>query len=213
MAINRGDIVVGVFDERGAAMRAVEDLRRASFAESQLGVIARGTDTELRSSPVDEAPSEGSRWGEGAATGAVAGASIGALWALGIVAGVLPAIGPVIAGGVLASVLASAAGAAAVGGVLGALIGLGIPEEEARHYEREFHAGRTLVTVRANGRLDEVRTIFRRHGAREMDFLDAADAGGVKPQSVQVPVRSEEVRGEGVVVEELRTPDDIHRSR
>jgi hypothetical protein len=110
---------------------------------------------------------------------------------------VLPAIGPVIAGGVLASVLASAAGAATVGGILGALIGLGVPENEARVYEREFHAGRTLVTVRADGRYDQIRTILRRHGAREMDFPeDAEKTGSAGPQSVQVPVRRDQV-GEG----------------
>jgi hypothetical protein len=159
-------------------------------------VLARGEDTEVRSGPADQTTREGSQWEEGAATGVVAGAGIGALWALGIAAGVLPAIGPVIAGGVLASVLASAAGAATVGGILGALIGLGVPEHEARVYEREFHAGRTLVTVRADGRYDQIRTILRRHGAREMDFPVAAEAtAGSSAQSVQVPVRREQVDG------------------
>jgi hypothetical protein len=194
MALTDNDTVVGVFNDRTAALRALEELRRAGFTEDQLGVLARDADVEVRSAPADESTREGSQWEEGAATGVVAGAGIGALWALGIAAGVLPAIGPVIAGGILASVLASAAGAAAVGGVLGALIGLGIPEHEARVYEREFHAGRTLVTVRANGRYDQIRTILRRHGAREMDFPEAAEkAHTVAPQSVQVPVRREQV--------------------
>jgi hypothetical protein len=197
MALTDNDTVVGVFDDRGAAARAVQELRQAGFPEDQVGVLARGEDTELRSAPADQTTTEGSQWEEGAATGVVAGAGIGALWALGIAAGVLPAIGPVIAGGVLASVLASAAGAATVGGILGALIGLGVPEHEARVYEREFHAGRTLVTVRANGRYDQIRTILRRHGARDMDFPEAAEAGqNVAPQSMQVPVRREQV-GEG----------------
>ena len=77
----------------------------------------------------------------------------------------LPAIGPVIAGGLLASILASAATAAAAGGLAGALIGMGIPEEEARHYESELKAGRTVVTVRANGRGAEAWDILNRFGA------------------------------------------------
>jgi len=81
----------------------------------------------------------------------------------------LPAIGPVIAGGLFASVLASAAGGAAVAGIVGALVGLGIPEEEAQYYEQEFKAGRTLVTVQANGRYDEAMTILRRHGSYTRD--------------------------------------------
>lgn len=174
MAKNPSDIEVGVFDERGAAQRAVEDLRRAGFTDDQIGVVARGEDTELRSAPADEPPATGSKWEEGAATGVVAGAAIGALWALGIVAGVVPVIGPVIAGGILASVLASAAGGATVVGVLGALIGLGIPEEAARYYEREFHAGRTVVTVQADGRCDEAWSILHHNGACNRQMARAA---------------------------------------
>src|SRR5215218_283492 len=140
-------VAVGVFEDRRHAQAAVDDLRRAGFREDQVGVIAR--DEAGRVSTTVETAGTGSMMAEGAATGALAGAGAGALWALGIAAGVLPAIGPVIAGGVLASVLASAAGGAAVAGIVGALIGLGIPEEEARYYEGEFKAGRTVVTVQA----------------------------------------------------------------
>ncbi|MGH7129004.1 MAG: general stress protein, partial [Planctomycetaceae bacterium] len=80
-------------------------------------------------------------------------------------AGLLPAIGPVIAGGLLMSILASAAGGAAAGGLVGALIGLGIPEEEARFYDTEFRAGRTVVTVQAGDRYDEAFAICNRRGA------------------------------------------------
>jgi len=53
------------------------------------------------------------------------------------------------AGGTLAAILASAAGGAAAAGIAGALVGLGIPEDEAKHYDSEFQAGRTIVTVKA----------------------------------------------------------------
>jgi hypothetical protein len=163
MTVVRHNTVVGVFDDRRAAQQAIAELRQVGFRDDQIGVVARdegptGVNTET-----------GSRWEEGAATGIAAGAGIGALWGLGIVAGVLPAIGPAIAGGVLASVLASAAGGAAVAGVLGALVGLGIPEEEAKFYEGEFHAGRTLVTVQAPGRYEEAREILHKHGAYNVE--------------------------------------------
>ncbi len=180
MNSTRIETVVGVFDERGAAMRAVDELRRAGFTEDHIGVVARAEDTTLKSAPVDEPPRDASRWEEAAATGVAAGAGIGALWALGIVAGVLPAIGPVVAGGVLASVLASAAGAAAVGGVLGGLIGLGIPEDEARYYEQEFHIGRTIVTVRTD-RANEAREILHRHGAWDMHTRRRPATAGTTP--------------------------------
>jgi len=42
---------------------------------------------------------------------------------------------------------------------------MGVPEEEARYYQGEFEQGRTIVTVRADGRQQEAIDILRRHGA------------------------------------------------
>ena len=158
-------VVVGVFHDRAAARAAVEELRKEGFPEDQIGVAAR----EGASVTETGTAAAGARWEEGAMTGAATGAGVGALWALGVAAHVLPALGPVILGGLLASVAASAVGGAAVGGVVGALVGLGVPEEEARYYESEFHAGRTLVTVRAPGRYEEATAILRRHGGAVID--------------------------------------------
>jgi uncharacterized protein (TIGR02271 family) len=113
----------------------------------------------------------------GAVTGAVAGASVGGLVGLGILAGVIPVLGPVIAGGTLAVLLANAAGGAAIAGLVGALVGLGIPEEEAKHYEGELKAGRTIVTVKGlNGRYDEALAILLRYGAYNKQTPRAAIA-------------------------------------
>jgi hypothetical protein len=73
-----------------------------------------------------------------------------------------------IAGGVLAGILASAATGAAGGMLIGALIGLGIPEEEAGFYENEFRTGRTLVTVRSNGRYAEVVNLLQQYDAYDL---------------------------------------------
>ena len=48
------------------------------------------------------------------------------------------------------------------------LIGLGIPREEAEFYEGEFRAGRTLVTVKTEGRGAEAQSILRRHGGYDI---------------------------------------------
>jgi hypothetical protein len=167
--------VVGVFEDRSQAQRAVSELRRANFREDQIGVLGRDD-----SAPAADRPGE-SRVAEGAAIGAATGAGVGALWALGIAANVLPGVGPVIAGGLLASVLASAAGTAVAGGIVGALIGLGIPEHEAKFYEGEFHAGRTLVTVKADGRYDEAFTILRNCGAYDIETAVARTSSGNVP--------------------------------
>lgn len=153
----------GIFDTREQAQRAVNELRRLNFTEQQIGVASRDGDEITGAGEVTDT---GSKAATGAAAGAATGAGVGALWGLGVVAGVLPAIGPVIAGGTLAALAASAATGAATAGVAGALIGLGLPEDDAAEYEREFHAGRTIVTVEAGSRYDEAVAVLNREGAR-----------------------------------------------
>ena len=167
---------VGAFENRAQAQQAVRELRQMGFREEDIGVAARHdeaapagtTEAPRTEAPRTEAQGEETKAGTGAAAGAAAGAGVGALWGIGVVAGALPAIGPVIAGGALAAVLASAASGAVVAGLAGALIGMGVPEEEAKHYEREFEAGRTIVTVQAEGRYDEAVATLRRCGAYDV---------------------------------------------
>jgi hypothetical protein len=162
MAMTTDTILVGVFGEVEQARNAVQALRQAGFAETDIGIASRTTDTDaIRTADVEEA--EGVE--AGAITGAVGGAGIGGLWALGIAAGMLPAIGPVIAGGILASILASAAGGAAVGGLVGAFVGMGVSEDDAKHYEQEFRTGKTLLTVNAHDRSTEAQEILLSYGA------------------------------------------------
>src|SRR5512135_2742886 len=165
MTTEQRSTVVGVFEDRRQADTAINELRQAGFREDQIGVATRRAEGETLEATTAE---EGSRAGTGAITGALAGAGLGGLVGLGVIAGVIPVIGPVIAGGTLAAILANAAGGAAIGGLVGALAGSGIPEEEARYYQGEFEAGRTIVTVKADGRYDEAVTILRRHGAYDM---------------------------------------------
>ena len=158
--------VVGVFEDRSHADAAISELRQAGFREDQIGVASRHAETGEAAETTTTG--EGSHIGTGAITGALAGAGLGGLVGLGIISGVIPALGLVIAGGTLAAILANVAGGAAIGGLLGALTGAGIPEEEAHYYQGEFEAGRTLVTVTADGRYDEAVTILRRHGAYDI---------------------------------------------
>jgi hypothetical protein len=155
-------VVVGVFAGHSNAQAAIRELRSNNFADTAIGVASRHSE---QSENDDEAP-VGVGAGTGAAAGAAAGAGVGALWGLGVVAGLLPAIGPVIAGGTLAAILASTAIGAGAAGVGGALVGLGLSEAEAKHYESEFKAGRTIVSVKAvAGRYEQARVILERNGA------------------------------------------------
>ncbi len=157
------NVLIGVFNDHRKAQEALAELKRVGFRDEQIGVASRDADRD----EVAKGKSKGTYAEEGAVAGVATGAGVGGLWALGIAAGVLPAIGPVIAGGLLASILASAATGAAAGGLAGALIGMGIPEEEATYYESEFKAGRTVVTVRPEGRGVEAWDILQRFGATD----------------------------------------------
>lgn len=184
--------VVGVFSDQDRARAAVSDLRRAGFRDDQIGLITRNPDprgTELHASTHEQFKeksglghgSANTQWEEGAVVGAAAGAATGAGLGLAVAAGLIPGIGPVIAGGILASIFASAGGGAVVGTVLGGLVGLGVPEKEASYYDTEFQSGRTIVTVRADDRAEQVWGILIRHGAydyeRRNDPATLAGAG------------------------------------
>jgi hypothetical protein len=155
--------VVAVFDDRTHAENAVDELCRSGFRADQVGLAVRDPGPPVEAPQIDPDTKEG----EGAVTGAVTGATLGGLLGAAVAAGVIPGVGPVIAGGILVGVIGGVVSGAAGGGILGTLIGLNVPEDQARHFEHHFHSGRTLVTVRADGRRDEAVAILRRHGGHD----------------------------------------------
>jgi uncharacterized protein (TIGR02271 family) len=178
MAETQRDVVVGAFEDRRDAERTVKDLHRAGFGDEQIGFAARDGEAARGSTAGEGAGHAGSGAAGGVVTGGIVGGILGAL-----AAGLIPGIGPVIAGGILAGVLGGAAVGAAAGGLLGALMGMGVPEEEAHHYNREFESGRTIVTVRADGRADEARAIMQRHGMLRYGGQTMAEAGEVRRET------------------------------
>lgn len=207
MAKNNRSTVVGVFRDPSHAQQAVRDLKQAGFSDEQLGVVSHDKTSEpaKKGTKKKGAAGRGEHAAEGAVAGLAAGVGVGALWALGIAAGFLPVIGPVVAGGILVSVLASAAGGAAVAGLFGALVGLGIPEEEAKYYEAEFHSGHTIVTVNAPGRSHEAWVILDSHGAYNRETASAASAKGGEAVAVEgeqmVQVHEEQLHARKTPVE------------
>jgi uncharacterized protein (TIGR02271 family) len=168
------DTVVGLFREQSEAERAIRRLQSAGFADDQIGILMRDRDRQQ-----ELAESTGTTVEEGAAAGAVGGGLVGGT--LGLLAGVgalvIPGIGPIVAAGTIASTLAGAGIGAAAGGLLGALVGMGIPEEEARHFERGVQTGGILVTVRAGARAAEAREILSREGAEFGRAATGASSG------------------------------------
>jgi uncharacterized protein (TIGR02271 family) len=167
--------VVGVFEDRRQADKAVSELRQAGFRDDQIGVAMRGTEMDSGTSTTTKAGDTYA--GEGAIAGILTGLGLGALAGLGVLSGVIPVIGPAIAGGTLGVILSNAAVGGGLVGLVGALVGAGVPEEEATYYHEEFQAGRTIVTVTADGRSAEATTILRRNGAYDMSTRGTLAAG------------------------------------
>jgi hypothetical protein len=156
-----GRTVVGLFAHRARAETAIQDLRTAGFTQDRIGVAV-----QERVEQGDLLQGAGGETAEGAAKGAVSGGLLGGL--LGLLGSLLiPGVGPVLVGGVLASTLAGAGIGAATGGLLGALVALGVPEEDARHFDVGLRSGGMLVTVDAGARTAEALAILQRH---EVDF-------------------------------------------
>ena len=177
MATQQRYTVVGVFEDRISADRAVSQLLNAGFRQEHLGVAMRHPDDASVGSTTADAEDAPTRAELGALAGALTGVGLGTLAGLGVVAGVVPVVGPAIAAGTLGVILSNAAAGAGIAGVAGALVGAGIPENEAKYYDGEFEAGRTIVTVMAEGRYDEALSIMRRNDGSEMSASKAAVVG------------------------------------
>jgi hypothetical protein len=166
MNTQQSSTVVGVFEDRSHASQAITELHEAGFTQKQIGVVMKhaeaSTDVPDRSTEHDSAAAAG------ALTGALAGLGLGALAGLGVLAGVIPVVGPAIAAGTLGVILSNAAAGAGIAGLVGALVGAGIPEHEAKYYQGELEAGRSVVTVNAGSRSREATAILRRCGGYDM---------------------------------------------
>ena len=151
--------IIGIFDDAAQARRAMETLRDSSLPLDDVSIISRRAGTDASDNPEDVSA------GEGAAVGAVWGGLVGLASLL------IPGVGPFIAGGALFAALTGAVTGAVVGGIAAALIDFsGIPEAEARGYEEQVRAGKTLVAVRARDEDSaEVRRMLETTGADVRD--------------------------------------------
>ena len=181
--------LVGLFPDRAAAERAIQDLRAAGFEPSRIGVGLRERD-EARAGAQEQALNSAAGATAGSVIGGGAGTLLAATGAL-----VVPGIGPFISGGILATALAGAA----VGWLIGGLVGLGIPREEAEYYQGRVEQGSALVTVDAAGREADARRILLDNGAEaprerfgdgtptRTDTAGTTAYRGATPQSPTVP--------------------------
>jgi hypothetical protein len=148
-----------------AAEEVIDTIRGTSDTDHEAKEGAVSNEAKVETKEDTEALAHETRVNEGVGvvSGGVMGGVLGAASALSI-----PGIGPVIAGGILIAALAGAAIGAVSGGYLSAFTNIGVPEKKVDHYRREFEAGHIIVTVKTNGREQEVVDLLRRNGAHDV---------------------------------------------
>lgn len=148
-------IVIACFATPSAAREAIDALRAANFERQQIGYLSRSS----------ERPGDGGAPGSPANPDAATAGILGAGIAAGAVgaAPVMPGTGPILTGGALGAALI--ASGALRDGVRHALTGAGLADDEARHYESQCNAGRSIVIVKAAlERVAEASKILKSHG-------------------------------------------------
>jgi hypothetical protein len=174
--------VYGIYPSRLSAETAVDQLKIAGFANSDVSVLfASPTGTkEFAHENSTKAP-------EGATAGTISGVALGGVlgWLAGIGSLAIPGVGPFIAAGPIMATLAGAGVGAAVGGLTGALVGFGIPEYEAKRYEGRINDGGILLSVHAEDGTwsDKAREILKRTGAEDVSSKSEAPAD--RPRSTE----------------------------
>jgi uncharacterized membrane protein len=165
-----------MFDDQQMARRAMETLRDGPLPIEDISLIAPNADGKLATDNSEDVSA-----GEGAAVGAVWGGLVG------LAALLIPGVGPFIAFGALGAALTGAVTGAVVGGISAALIDFsGIPEEDARGYEEQIRAGKTLVAVKVRDEdTAEVRRILDEVGADTVRD-DQADLNATVRRPVRV---------------------------
>jgi hypothetical protein len=167
MTDNKKTAVFGLYPSVERAERAVDELVRASFSNSDVSVLMADNQSSK-----DFAHEKQTKAPEGTATGVAAGGTIGG--ALGLLAGIgalaIPGVGPFIAAGPIMGALAGLGVGGAVGGLVGALVGMGIPEYEAKRYEGRLKEGGVLLSVHCDTseEITRAKEILKRTGADDI---------------------------------------------
>lgn len=153
----KSQTIIGVFESRSSAEKAVETLRQQGFSNEEINIISKKQSQDDDTDVVDDDIMDGT----------LTGGTIGGIGGLLLGAGALmiPGIGPILAVGPIAA----AVGGAIAGGITGGLIDWGIPSEDSKRYEQEVVHGSILAIIRTDARkTDSVAQILRQNGAKEV---------------------------------------------
>lgn len=165
MAKHGRKVVFGIFSTRAAMENCISSLQVEGFRPEDVSVLMpqKGDIQTFAHEKGTKAP-EGASIGVG--TGAVLGGALGWLVGIGAVA-VAPVLSPLVVAGPIVSTLAGLGVGGAVGGIAGALIGLGIPEYEAKRYEKFVVGGGILLSVHVDDKVwkDKAERVLESSGA------------------------------------------------
>ncbi len=142
-------MLTGLFRDRDSAERAYRSMNDRGYGKDDINLLMSDDTRKKYFSDSDKDTELGSKaWegaGKGAAIGGGVGATLAAIAAIGTTLA-LPGLGLLIAGPIAAAIAGGGAGAL-TGGVVGALVGAGIPEEQAKHYEKGIKEGGIVMGV------------------------------------------------------------------
>jgi hypothetical protein len=160
-------------NDQNQASQIVDSLKRAGFGSEDISILMadKGENRDFAEKHDTKAP-EGAATGAG--TGALLGGGLGWLAGIGTIA--VPGVGALIAAGPIMAAISGAALGGTLGGISGALIGMGIPDEEAAHYETRVKSGRALISVHAESaaEAERAREILNSSGAQDVSAYDNA---------------------------------------
>lgn len=197
MATQQYKRAVGVFKSRRDAENALSALKDSGFTMDKISVLAKdadrneeiaGVDVQDRNQMKDGGGNEAS---EGAGIGAVAGTALGGFGGLlvGLEALVIPGVGPFLAAGTVATTLAGAGIGAAAGAIVGALTGLGIPEEDAKAYDKRVSQGDYLVLIEGTvTEIERAGSLLRTHGLEQWNVYELAGGDRIDVNTSTAPM-------------------------
>lgn len=159
--------IVGLFDDMADAKKASHDLEAAGVAHSDISFVA-SNEGEKHVSNTSAPTVSGHAIGHDAIVGAEIGGVAGLL--LGLTAFAIPGLGWIAGAGWLMGMIYGAGTGAVVGGLVGALTHIGVPAEDAAHYNEGVRRGGTLLAVKAeDGLAAKVAQILGADGAVNID--------------------------------------------
>jgi len=163
--------VIGLFDDMEQAKRAALDLEQAGIPHNDISIVANNEGGRFAPTSDSSAPQTthtGNAIGHDAIVGAEIGGVAGLL--LGITGFAIPGFGWIAGAGWLMATILGAGTGAVIGGLVGALTNVGVPEEDAAHYNEGVRRGGILLAVKAQDAVaHNVAQILSDDGAVDID--------------------------------------------